>query len=138
MDVVAAVIERGQTALVAQRPVGKHHAGLWEFPGGKVEFGESLEAALQRELREELGVAAFVSGQALYVDTSPERNLTIHFLPTTVEDEPKALEHDGLAWLPALELLRLALAPADRRFVLHWLATARGTQPAAEPPTQTD
>ena len=57
MPVVAvALTDRTGRVLVAQRPPGKEHAGLWEFPGGKVEPGESPEAALVRELREELGV----------------------------------------------------------------------------------
>ena len=54
--VVAAVISRGNLYLLCQRPAGKPHAGLWEFPGGKVRDGETYAAALERELSEELGL----------------------------------------------------------------------------------
>jgi mutator protein MutT len=62
--VVAAIIEQDQNILVCQRKAGGPHAGKWEFPGGKVEAGESLEAALARELREELTIEAKI-GQEL-------------------------------------------------------------------------
>lgn len=61
--VVAAVIERGGQVLIGQRPAGKWHALKWEFPGGKVEPGESPEVALRRELAEELGIQAVIGGR---------------------------------------------------------------------------
>ena len=61
--VVAAVIERDGQVLIGQRPAGKRHALKWEFPGGKVEAGESPEIALRRELEEELGIQAVIGGQ---------------------------------------------------------------------------
>lgn len=128
---------RDGAVLVAQRPVGKHHAGLWELPGGKVEAGESLIEALQRELREELGVKSFVSGDALYLDASPENDLTIHFLPAILEGEPQALEHAALAWLPAHDLVNVPLAPADRRFVSHWLNPGFRNETRGPGPTTT-
>lgn len=60
LDVVAAIIEQRGNILLAQRPIGGDQAGLWEFPGGKVEHGESQPAALARELEEELGIIATV------------------------------------------------------------------------------
>jgi len=61
--VVAAVIERDGQVLIGQRPAGKRHALKWEFPGGKVEAGESPEDALRRELEEELGIQAVIGGR---------------------------------------------------------------------------
>jgi 8-oxo-dGTP diphosphatase len=72
--VVAAVIERDGQVLIGQRPAGKWHALKWEFPGGKVEPGESPEAALRRELEEELGIQAVIGSRvAEYEYTYPER-----------------------------------------------------------------
>jgi len=72
--VVAAVIERDGQVLIGQRPAGKRHGLKWEFPGGKVETGESPERALRRELEEELGIQAVIDGQiADYEYTYPAR-----------------------------------------------------------------
>ncbi len=65
IDVTAGVIARDNSVLVGQRPAAGHHPGKWEFPGGKVEPGESLEDCLRRELREELGIEAAV-GERLW------------------------------------------------------------------------
>jgi 8-oxo-dGTP diphosphatase len=65
VHVTAGVIARAGTVLVCQRPAGGHHPGKWEFPGGKVEAGESIESAMRRELQEELGIAADV-GEILW------------------------------------------------------------------------
>jgi 8-oxo-dGTP diphosphatase len=65
IEVVAGVLVRGDCVLACQRPPGGHHPGKWEFPGGKVEAGESLQQALQRELREELSIDVTV-GPALW------------------------------------------------------------------------
>jgi 8-oxo-dGTP diphosphatase len=72
--VVAAVIERHGQVLIGQRPAGKRHGLKWEFPGGKVEPGESPEDALRRELEEELGIQAVIGGRvADYEYTYPGR-----------------------------------------------------------------
>jgi 8-oxo-dGTP diphosphatase len=72
--VVAAVIERDGQVLIGQRPAGKRHGLKWEFPGGKVEPGESPEDALRRELEEELGIQAVIGGRmADYEYTYPAR-----------------------------------------------------------------
>ncbi len=65
IEVVAGVIARGRNVLICQRPPGGHHPGKWEFPGGKLEIGESLPDALRRELKEELGIDA-VPGPVLW------------------------------------------------------------------------
>ena len=65
--VTAAIIQRGDTFLVTRRPRGVHLEGLWEFPGGKCEAGESLETCLQREIQEELGADARVTTEIFQV-----------------------------------------------------------------------
>ncbi|MEZ5561180.1 MAG: (deoxy)nucleoside triphosphate pyrophosphohydrolase [Pseudomonadales bacterium] len=113
VDVVAAVIARNGCYLVGLRPAGKHHAGLWEFPGGKLQPGETLEAATRRELDEELGVCLeALEGELLTVD-DPGAGVHIHFVAASVGGDPCPLEHEALRWCSADELQALALAPAD-------------------------
>ena len=123
MKVVAVVIRRGNRYLVGQRPAHKQHGGRWEFPGGKCEPGESLEAAARRELREELQVALAGVGGALAVIA--DGRIDLNFVEATLADEPLAVEHQALRWCDPGELLALPLAPLDRRFVVEWLGAAR-------------
>ena len=69
--VLAAVIQRGTSYLVCRRPADKRHGGLWEFPGGKLELGETHFDAAKRELREELGVRALSVGDVMFSVTDP-------------------------------------------------------------------
>jgi 8-oxo-dGTP diphosphatase len=114
--VVAAVLydERRQV-LVTQRPAGKSMAGHWEFPGGKVEPGESDADALRRELREELGIE-IVSARVLEELTHeyPERRVVLSFwLVSEYAGVPAALEGQPLHWSPPAQLRSLAMLPAD-------------------------
>lgn len=125
--VLAAVVRRGEHFLVCQRPAHKRHGGLWEFPGGKLESGESDADAAKRELREELGVEVVeVGGELLGVHDAGSPYL-IAFVPVRIDGDPACLEHSALAWATAAELLGYALAPSDRRFV-EWVV-------AGEPPS---
>ena len=124
MEVVAAVATREGRWLVCQRPLHKHHGGLWEFPGGKVEPGEDLAQALIRELREELAVDVTHVGEPLFKHHESARNFTLHFLPASWEGEPTALEHSALKWCTPQELELLELAPADALFVQFLLGKA--------------
>jgi 8-oxo-dGTP diphosphatase len=114
--VLAAVIERERRALLARRPPGKRHAGLWEFPGGKFLPGETPLAAAQRELAEELGVEAVSIGPLLEAVPDPGSRFVVEFYPVEVHGEPIALEHDALAWVLPDELPLYSLAPSDRAF----------------------
>ena len=117
LDVVAGVIERRGRWLLAQRPVNKAHGGFWEFPGGKVNNRESLPAALQRELNEELALQPVTVGRCLNVQVSA--TLRLHFLAATTDSAPIALEHAALGWFNPDEAWALDLAPLDRAFVEH-------------------
>ena len=86
--VVAAVIADGDRLLVCQRPPHKRHGGLWEFPGGKREPGETDAEAAGRELREELGVMATEVGAELFAARDPDSPYLIAFLPVRIAGAP--------------------------------------------------
>ncbi len=116
IPVVAAVIERDGRLLVCERPPHKRHGGLWEFPGGKIEDGETYFDAARRELAEELGVEVKSTGEILMSVRDPGSVFVIQFAPVKIQGDPVALEHSQLAWVEREELLDLTLAPSDRRF----------------------
>jgi mutator protein MutT len=121
--VVAADIRRDHTLLVCQRPAHKRHGGLWEFPGGKCEPGESDTDAIRRELGEELDVEPIYVGEARFEISDLGSPYLIAFIPVSIVAEPRTLEHTALAWASLIELLDMALAPSDRRYV-EWLKSA--------------
>ncbi len=121
MKVVAAVIERNGRLLLCRRPPGKRHAGLWEFPGGKLLPGESMFDAARRELAEELGVEMTAMGELLLSVPDPGSAFIVEFHPVEIAGEPIALEHSALAWVLPEELPTYDLAPSDRAFAEHLL-----------------
>jgi mutator protein MutT len=124
--VVAAAIVDGDRLLVCQRPPHKRHGGLWEFPGGKREPGESDADAVGRELGEELGVTAAEVGPELFATRDPGSPFLIVFLPVRIVGAPSCREHTALCWGTPTELAQLPLAPGDRRFVETLLAGRGG------------
>lgn len=116
MDVVCGVIENAAGQLLAcLRPQGKHLGGLWEFPGGKIDPGESPEAALVRELREELNVEVEV-GQPLSPVVWHYENVTIRLHPfhcRIIAGELQAIEHEQLHWCAPEDFHTLDWAEAD-------------------------
>lgn len=115
LDVVAAIIEQHGNILLAQRPSGGDQAGLWEFPGGKVEQGESQPAALARELEEELGIIATV-GEYVASHRREVSGRLIHLHAWHVphySGEIRALSHSQLIWCPPSQAFSRELAPAD-------------------------
>jgi 8-oxo-dGTP diphosphatase len=114
--VVSGALVRDGRLLVGRRPDGRDYAGHWETPGGKVEPGETDEAAIVRELWEELNVNALVSGYLGEVPFGPpEFPRSLDFLMYRVEasGEPCRLVHDELRWVTLAELGRLQLAPGN-------------------------
>jgi 8-oxo-dGTP diphosphatase len=117
-EVVAAVIEREGRILLARRRSGSHLAGLWEFPGGKRQAGETPEAALVREIREELDAAVTVGELLEDVQWAyPEKTVTLRFFRCALEGEPRAAEGQELAWVAPADLGRYDFPPADRALV---------------------
>ncbi len=116
-DVTAGVVWDGDgRVLIAQRPEDGLLGGLWEFPGGKREPGERLEACLQREICEELGIAISVGGPIASVDHAYTHfRITLHAFHCTHEaGEPQALDCAGWRWVTLDELDAFAFPKADR------------------------
>jgi 8-oxo-dGTP diphosphatase len=118
--VVAAVLcDAAGRVLIAQRPEGKHMAGYWEFPGGKLDAYEAPEQALRRELREELGIELRRCHPLLqlrhhYADRVVELEV---FVVDESRGEPSGLEGQALKWVSVAELSQEQLLPADRPIV---------------------
>ncbi len=116
VDVVCAVMMSDDgTYLVCRRRQDRHLGGLWEFPGGKLEPGESAPEALRREIREELDIDIEVMEALPTVDWS-DGAVTIRLHPffcRILAGEPQALDHDELRWCCAEEFAALDWAPAD-------------------------
>ena len=125
VEVVAGLIaDASGRVLVGRRRPGSHMEGYWEFPGGKRRRGEGPRGALERELREELGIAVLSAEfMAELTHRYPDRRVRLelwridHF-----EGEPSAREGQALQWVAAEKLLALPLLPADRPLVEALLA----------------
>ena len=119
LEVVAAFIREGERFLICQRPLGKNCALGWEFPGGKVEPGETKAEALVRECREELAVTLDVQGALCdVVHNYPGFSIHLTLLEATVsEGTPTALEHNDLRWITFPELTDYDFCPADRKLI---------------------
>ena len=114
-EVVAALIWEGERFLICQRPAHKARGLLWEFVGGKVEPGESKEAALIRECREELGIILRVGD--VFMDVLHEYpDLTVHltlYNAAIADGQPRLLEHNAMAWITPAEIPLYDFCPAD-------------------------
>ena len=112
--VVAAVIEDQGRFLLCQRHDGPHLPLTWEFPGGKVEVGETPEDALRREISEELGTACSVGRQIAEVTHSyPEKTVCISFFLAALEGTPRAIVHRALEWIHPSEFDRFEAPPPN-------------------------
>ena len=133
LDVVAAVLhDGGGRVLVTQRPAGKAHAGLWEFPGGKRHAGESEVQCLVRELHEELGVAVAPADCAPVMELQhryADRLVCLHVWSVArFAGLPSGREGQALRWLAPAELDSVPLLPADGpivKWLLHGASAGR-------------
>ena len=118
-EVVAALIWRDGEFLICQRPAHKARGLLWEFVGGKVEPGETKEAALIRECREELDITLSVGDIFMEVDhVYPD--ITVHltlFNATIASGTPKMLEHNDIQWIAPCEITNYEFCPADEEIL---------------------
>ena len=115
VEVVAALIWDNDRFLICQRPANKARPLLWEYVGGKVEFGETKEEALIRECKEELDIT--VSVGSVFFDVIHEYpDITIHltlFSATIADGEIKLLEHNDYRWITPKEISQFEFCPAD-------------------------
>jgi 8-oxo-dGTP diphosphatase len=119
IPVVAALIVRGNKLLIARRPEGKHMAGRWEFPGGKIEHGESPEEAIEREIREELAVSIRAGRiyQAITYSYPEKDVLLLFYVASIVSGEPQTIEEAEIRWVTMEELDQYPFAPVDALLV---------------------
>lgn len=116
--VVAAVIEDADRFLLTRRQPGVHLEGMWEFPGGKIDPGETHETALRRELLEELGVEADVGACVHRTEHSyPDRNVELHFYRCDLKGAPRPTLGQEMRWVRRDELSSLAFPPADTELI---------------------
>lgn len=121
--VAVALIDSDGRVLIAQRPEGKQLAGLWEFPGGKLEAGERPEETLIRELREELGIVVKEACLAPLTFASHAYDDFHLLMPLYVcrrwEGVARSLEGQALKWVKPLDLRRYPMPPADEPLIPH-------------------
>ena len=128
--VAGALTDSASRVLVAQRPFAKEHGGLWEFPGGKVEPGETPESALVRELKEELGVILDPVDLEPFAFASEPRGrrhlILLLYRVARWQGEPRAIDAAAIRWMAPDELAGLAMPPADIPLASALAADRRG------------
>jgi len=121
--VACALLDADGRVLIAQRPEDKAMAGLWEFPGGKLEPGETLEGALIRELKEELDISTETACLAPLTFGSHRYEEFDLLMPLYVcrkwTGTPLAIEHQAIRWVRANELRDFDMPPADMPLIAH-------------------
>ena len=126
IEVVAALIWNGDRFMICQRPAHKARGLLWEFVGGKVEPGETLEEALVRECREELAITVAV-GEPFMEATHQYPDIHVHltlFHAAIAEGEPQMLEHNDLRWITPAQIPDFDFCPADADILKHIMENA--------------
>ena len=127
LHVTAGLIWKRGELLIAKRPKGVHLEGLWEFPGGKREEGESLKDCVEREIEEELGLKVRAVKELLTVEHEYTNNsVSLHvFHCTSPTGEPKCLQAQDIKWIEPAGLGKYTFPPPDEKvveFLLSWKA----------------
>lgn len=117
--VIAAIIRKGSKILIARRSPKKHLAGYWEFPGGKIEEGETPEECLARELKEELGITVDIEGFFMEnIHQYGEKTILLKAYDCKyLSGDILFNDHDKVEWVENIELKNYSLAPADIPFI---------------------
>jgi mutator protein MutT len=126
--VVAGIVVEEDRVLISQRPHSQSFAHKWEFPGGKVEEGESVEEALDREFREELGVGVVSVreyGVIRYRDPGGRDLEVLFLLARRTAGNPMPLQVEAVSWMPAEKLLEVDFIPANREIVERLIVDVR-------------
>jgi mutator protein MutT len=131
VEVTAAVIFREGNVLIAKRKEGTHLGGYWEFPGGKREPGEGLEACLEREVTEELGIRVKAERVLTRVDYDYGfKTIALHvFLCTWLDGDPETLGCQEVKWVHPRELHGYAFPPADEEVIRRISVLGGGLEP---------
>lgn len=118
-DVSAGILSERGKILITRRPEGTHLEGLWEFPGGKQEDGETPEACLRREMMEELGIRVRLGRPLATIDHAyASKSVTLHFfLCTREEGRPIARQGQAIRWVTVQELGALPFPPPDLKVI---------------------
>lgn len=123
IQVAVALIKRGGRYLITRRHADVHQGGLWEFPGGKRELGETLQSCIQREVREELGIE--ITPQTLFTVLRydyPDKSVELHFFSCSVlHGEAVAIGCAAFQWVKPEELARFEFLPADTPIIQNLL-----------------
>jgi len=119
LDVPVAVIQRNGQLLITQRQPDTSFGGYWEFPGGKVEAGESLAVCLAREIKEELGIDVQVGSKLRMIEHAyPDRTVRLHcYACQIIAGEPQALEVADWRWVSSDELSQYSFPPASKPMI---------------------
>ncbi|MEQ9209202.1 MAG: 8-oxo-dGTP diphosphatase MutT [Pseudomonadales bacterium] len=117
--VAVGVIVRNGQICISLRPDHLHKGGCWEFPGGKIDEGETVESALARELGEELGIEVISTSPIIDIDWAyPEKNVRLEVLQVNeFIGEPRGLENQQVRWIPVGDLIEYQFPEANRAIV---------------------
>lgn len=127
VPVVTGLIQKGNEILIGLRPEDKNLPGVWEFPGGKIEPGESPEKALERELSEELAIDVEV-GPLQFASTHQYGDVGILLLFYQIKfwkGQPKALHHTDIKWIHIDDLMNLELPEANKKVLTQIIAAVQ-------------